>query len=492
MSKKVAIIGAGIGGLAVASLLAHKGYEVTVFEKNSMPGGKMNQVEMDGYRFDTGPSLLTMPFVLQKLFDECEDDIDNYLTLIDLNLLCRYFYPDGVIFDNYSDPDKSIQQIENFAPKDAGSYQKFLNYSEELYDRTANAFLFNPLYSARDLSNLNFMDLLRIDAFTSVSKKVDSYFSTPYLRNFFKRFTTYNGSSPFKAPATLNVIPHVELNQGGYYVKGGLYKIAESIHRLAEKQGATFRFNAEVKTIHQTEKRVSAIELTDGSIFDTDFLFSNADATETLLNLLPENSVSKRRRTRQKTIEPSCSGFVMLLGCRKKWASLKHHNIFFSNDYKREFEDIFDRKVIPTAPTIYVANTSATDPDDAPNGSSNLFVLVNAPYLTNEQNWDEIENTYSDLLIRNLEERSLIELREAIEYQKVITPNDFFKKYKSNKGSIYGTSSNNKLSAFVRPRNKERTFENLYLVGGSTHPGGGIPLVIQSAFNAVELLARSE
>lgn len=492
MPKKATIIGAGIGGLASASLLAHRGYNVTVFEKNSSPGGKMNQVKVDGYRFDTGPSLLTMPFILQKVFKTCGDDIDNYLSLSELNPLCRYFFPDEIIFDNYSDPKKSTQQIENFAPEDATAYTHFLNYSEELYKRTADAFLFNPLYSFRDLAELNFQDFMKIDAFSTVSKKVDSYFSSSYLRKFFKRFTTYNGSSPFKAPATLNVIPHVELNQGGFYVKGGLYKIAESIYQLAEKQGVTFQFNAEVKAIHQKKNTITSVELNEGSIFDTDLLFSNADATETILNLLPENSLSKRRRSRQKAIEPSCSGFVLLLGCKKKWDQLKHHNIFFSEDYTKEFEDIFEKKAMPEDPTIYVANTSASDPGDAPDGCSNLFILVNAPYLTDDQNWENIEEHYTRFLIHRLQKLGLEKLKESIEFQEVITPQDFQKRYLSNRGSIYGTSSNSKLSAFLRPRNKERTFDNLYMVGGSTHPGGGIPLVIQSAFNAVELLSREE
>lgn len=492
MPKKVIIIGAGIGGLASASLLANQGYDVTVFEKNSSPGGKMTQFVVDGYRFDTGPSLLTMPFILQKLFKTCGDDIYNYLSISELNPLCRYFFSDDTIFDSYSDPHKSIRQIEKFAPEDAGAYTHFLNYSEELYKRTADAFLFNPLYSFGDLAHLNFKDFLKIDAFSTVSKKVDSYFSSSYLRNFFKRFTTYNGSSPFKAPATLNVIPHVELNQGGFYVKGGLYQIAESMYQLAKKKGVTFRFNSEVKAIHQKKKTITSVELNDGSIFDTDLLFSNADATETILKLLPKNSVSKRRSSKQKAIEPSCSGFVLLLGCKKKWDQLKHHNIFFSDDYEKEFEDIFNKKLMPEDPTIYVANTSATDPGDAPDGCANLFILVNAPYLTDDQNWKNIANSYTRFLINKLEERGLMGLKESIEHQQVITPDDFHKKYLSNRGSIYGTSSNSKLSAFLRPRNKERAFKNLYLVGGSTHPGGGIPLVIQSAFNAIELLMREE
>ena len=489
MPKKATIIGAGIGGLAAASLLAKKGYDVTVFEKNSTPGGKMQQVEENGYRFDTGPSLLTMPFILEKLFEMCGEDLVRYLAFSELDPLCRYFYPDGTVFDNFSDIKKSIDQIKEFAPEDADTYQDFLIYSGELYQKTAEAFLFNPLFDLSDLKNLNFRDFLGIDAFSTVSKKVDNYFSSDYLRKFFKRFTTYSGSSPFKAPATLNVIPHVELNQGGYYVNGGLYNIADGLHQLAEKMGAQFRFNSTVSKINIENNKVTSIKLRDGSAHQTDILFSNADATETILNLLPKESLSNRRRSRQKAIEPSCSGFVLLLGCNKQWDQLKHHNIFFSENYEKEFEDIFEDKLMPEDPTIYIANTSYSDADHAPPDRSNLFIMVNSPYV-DSQNWESLKNGYSTFLIDTLEKRGLDGLENSIEVFHVITPKDFYSKFLSNKGSIYGTSSNSRMAAFLRPRNKVRSIENLFLVGGSTHPGGGIPLVIQSAFNAVEILDR--
>lgn len=491
MSKKTTIIGAGVGGLAVACLLANKGCEVNVFEKNETVGGKMQEITAEGFQFDTGPSLLTMPFILEKLFDECGEKLDDYVRLTELEPLCRYFYPDGVIFDNYSDREKSLQQIRNITPEDSENYLQFLNYSEELYKRTSDAFLFNPLFNFKDLKNLNFKDFLRIDAFSTVSDKVDSFFSSDYLKKFFKRFTTYNGSSPFKGPATLNVIPHVELNQGGFYVTGGLYRIAESLQQLAEKLGVRFHFNSNVEKIHTQSNQITGIELDSGWVQQTDLLFSNADASETLLNLLPKKSLSKRKRKKQKEIEPSCSGFVMLLGCNKQWDQLRHHNVFFSDDYRKEFEEIFDKKKLPKDPTIYIANTSFSDPQHAPDGGSNLFVLVNAPYLTGDQDWKTKKKQYSSVLLEELEKRGLKGIKKSLEYKKIITPLDFYTKYKSNCGSIYGTSSNSRLSAFVRPRNKERSFTNLYLVGGSTHPGGGIPLVIQSAFNAVQILERA-
>lgn len=488
--KHAVIIGAGIGGLASAALLANRGCKVTVLEKNSAVGGKMNQIIENGYRFDTGPSLLTMPFLLENLFRECGKNLEDYLAYEELEPLCRYFYPDGTIFDNFADRKKTEAQIAQFAPEDRKNYSKFLDRSEEIYNKTADAFLFNPLFNAKDLLKVNPLKFLDIDAFSTVSTKVDQHVSSPHLRQFFKRFTTYNGSSPYKAPATLNVIPHVELNQGGYYVKGGLYKIAEVLYELAESLGVSFEFNTEVESIDVKFNEAVSVILKDKTELSCDLIFSNSDATETIIQLLPDNAISKSKKKKQENIEPSCSGFVLMLGCKNKWENLKHHNIFFSSDYEKEFKDIFEDQKLPDDPTIYVANTSYSDTDHAPKNSSNLFILINAPYLSDDQNWESLSIHYPEFITNELEKRGLDDLRDSIEYQKVITPEDFYDLYKSNRGSIYGTSSNNKFAAFVRPRNKLRGLKNLYLVGGSTHPGGGIPLVVQSAFNAVALLDR--
>jgi phytoene desaturase len=488
--KKVIVIGAGIGGLSAACLLAADGAEVTIIEKNELPGGKMNQIVRDGFRFDTGPSLLTMPGILEQLFEYCGANLHNSIELIPLNPLCRYFYSDGTVFNSYEQKDKAIDEIRRIAPEDVVNYEKFLSYSADLYERTTDVFLFHPLRHFTDLFNLPVKDVFKVDAFSSVSKRVDKMVQSTYLRQFFKRFTTYNGSSPFQAPATINVIPHVELNQGGWYVKDGLYNISLALTNLAISLGVVIKYGVDAQQIQLQDGLAVGVETSSGFI-QAEIVVANSDAYETYMNLLPHDVMPASRRRQIEKTEPSCSGFVLMLGTNRKWDQLVHHNIFFSQDYPREFETIFKEKKMPADPTIYVADTSYTDSNHAVSGGSNLFILINAPYLHESQKWDEISKSYGDFIIDVLEKRGLADLRKSIIVRETITPADFYRKYRSNRGSIYGTSSNSRFAAFIRPRNRSPYVENLWLTGGSTHPGGGIPLCVLSAFHACDIKADS-
>ncbi|MFU8860029.1 MAG: phytoene desaturase family protein [Cyclonatronaceae bacterium] len=488
--KKIIVIGAGIGGLSAAALLAAKGHHVTVIERNERAGGKMNIVSSDGFRFDTGPSLMTMPFVLEELFRSCNKKLGDYIQLVPLDLLCRYHYTDGTVFNCYADQEKTIGEIRRIAPEDASAYAEFLRYAGNIYERTSGSFLNNPLFNLTDLGNLNFADLLRIDALTTVSKRVDRVFKSDYMRMFFKRFTTYNGSSPYLAPATLNVIPHVELTMGGYYLKGGLYTLAEALFRLGSDLGVDYVFSESVKQIAGKNRTVHSVVTDSGKEMFCDVVFSNSDAAETYSHLLTDDMKDRSMQRKVEKAEPSCSGFVLLIGSSLKFDSLGHHTIFYSDDYRREFDDLFVQVRPSDDPTIYVANTSHTDPDHAPAGMSNLFILVNAPYLTPVIDWESCKEMYASLIINKLEIRGLTGLRESVLFRSIITPEDFYNTYRSNRGSIYGTSSNDRLSAFRRPRNKARSLRGLYLTGGSTHPGGGIPLTVLSARHAVTLFER--
>ena len=507
----VGVIGGGIGGLMSACLLAADGCRVTLFEKNERVGGKMDEQCVQGYRFDTGPSLLTMPFLLEAFFTSCGESLKDWLVLKEVHPICRYYYADGEHFECYKDPHKTAQEIGRIAPEDQQAYAEFLEYIRVLYDKTADAFLFNTLNNLSDLKGLNISSFFSIDAFKSVSDVIDERFSSVYLRQFFKRFTTYNGSSPYSAPGTLNVIPHVELNIGGYYIQGGMHTLVKQLEVLANKLGVQIHTNTDVRRIlvdsSGTRKKIEGIEYISIQNFTSQNLssepkqlvstkfycnkvVSNSDAYETYQHLLSSRVRPKLQLLQTRYSEPSCSGFVLLLGLDRRYDQIKHHNIFFSKDYKQEFHDIFHRKKLPNDPTIYIANSSYSDPDDAPNGGSNLFILVNAPYLDTLSE-DSTTTVYANKIISNLENRGLTGLSQHIQYQEIRSPFHFYDRYRSNKGSIYGTSSNGLFSAFLRPRNQSKAINGLFLTGGSVHPGGGIPLVLQSAFNVQKLVNQS-
>lgn len=507
----VGIIGGGIGGLMSACLLAADGYKVNLFEKNGQLGGKIDEQSAQGYRFDTGPSLLTMPSLLEAFFTACGESLKDWLILQEVHPICRYNYADGEYFDCFKNPSQTVQEIDRIAPEDRQAYVDFLEYIKVLYDKTADAFLFNTLNSFSDLKGLNLTSFFSIDAFKSVSDVIDERFNSTYLRQFFKRFTTYNGSSPYSAPGTLNVIPHVELNIGGYYIQGGMHTLVKQLELLANKLGVQIHTNTDVRRIlvdtSGTRKKIEAIEYVTAENFRSQDLsneseqlestkfycskvVSNSDAYETYQHLLSRRVRPKMQVLQTRYSEPSCSGFVLLLGLDRRYDQLKHHNIFFSKDYKQEFHDIFHKKQLPNDPTIYIANSSYSDPDDAPYDGSNLFILVNAPYLDTLSE-DSTTAVYANKIISDLENRGLVGLSQHIQYQDIRSPLHLYDRYRSNKGSIYGTSSNGLFSAFLRPRNQSKTIDGLFLTGGSVHPGGGIPLVLQSAFNVQKLVKRS-
>lgn len=493
LQKKIAVIGGGIGGLCSACRLAADGHSVHLYEQDQKLGGKLNEYREENYRFDTGPSLLTLPEILEETFQYCGKTLNEYLSINPIDELCRYFWPDGSQLSSYADPNKALQEIKRLSPEDAEAYLKFLDYAKKLYQYTSPTFLNSPLYQWQDFKSVNFLDFLQIDAFTTMKKRINRSFTSPYLQQLFQRFATYNGSDPAQAPATLNVIAHVELNLGGYFVAGGLYKLAEALQQLALDLGVIIQTNAKVEQlVHKTHypRQISALQV-NGQTLPFDMIVSNCDATVTHTELASDEQINRPKKQQIAGVEPSCSGFVLLLGVNKMYPQLGHHNIFFSNDYQKEFKSIFKDKKPADDPTIYIANTSYSNPEDAPEGCSNFFILVNTPYLADkQQDWSAIAYEYGNSIIAKLEEYGLEDLSSHIQLRHHITPQDFYDRFSSNKGSIYGTSSNGMFSAFARPKNKSIHFDNLFLVGGSTHPGGGIPLAALSAKHAHTIIQR--
>jgi len=482
--KKVIIIGAGLGGLSAAIRLAKSGFSVSVLEKNETVGGKVNFVETGGYKFDTGASLLTMKHVLEDVFEFAFRELKDYLNIVPLEPICRYFWSDGTKFDASTNIEKTENEIARLEPHDVENFRKYLADSKQKYEIAEKTFLAKSLNDLPQLIRPKYLtDLLKISTLKTLDKHNRSYFKSEKLQQLFNRFATYNGSSPFETPATFALIPFVEFGLGAWYVRGGMYEIPKALEKLARELNVEIKTKCEVEKIIVENGKAVGVKII-GEEIRADFVISNADAIETYRELLPIEKSKFQNR------EPSCSGFVLLLGTRRKFPQLAHHNIFFSDDYKAEFDAIFKTKRPAENPTIYVCATSRTDETQSPKNCENLFILVNAPYTNKKTNWQTEANPYRDLIIKQLENFGLEDLESSIEFEQIITPEEFEKKYRANKGSIYGISSNGIFSAFLRVPNKSREIENLYFVGGATHPGGGIPLVLLSAKMTSDLIIK--
>lgn len=483
-TEPIVIIGGGIGGLSAAIYLASTDQRVILLEQQPTLGGKMGQHTIDGFRWDTGPSVITMRHVLEDVFQAAGKSLDDYLRLLPLDPLTRYFYPDGTIFDATSDLSRMVQQIEAIHPRDVEGYLRFLAYAARLYRITSPAFIYNEPPSWRSFLQFSPLDALQIDGLRTMQQAIKSHVQSPQLRQLLGRFATYTGASPYLAPATLNVIAHVELAGGVWYPDGGIYRIAEALGELAQEIGVEIRTSCTVEAIEVERGFATAVRV-GGERIAAKAIIANVDVATVYQRLLPPAYQSRADQLLQA--EPSCSGFIMLLGVQGETPQLAHHNIFFSPDYQREFDDIFKRGIPPTDPTIYVAITSKTNPTHAPNHAENWFVLVNTPALGEQWSWGSNTENYREIILQRLADNG-VDIRGRIQVERIMTPHDLERLTGARRGALYGASSNNRWAAFRRPHNRSHDVRGLYFAGGTTHPGGGVPMVTLSGKLAAKLV----
>ncbi len=491
---QVAVIGAGMGGLAAAVRLAVRGVAVTVFEQGPRPGGKMNRWIQDGWTFDTGPSLLTMPWVLRDLFADAGCDLDDLLTLDPVDPVCRYTFADGSHLDVTTDCARMAASIEAISPHDVPAFFRFLAYAGDLYATAAEPFLRHPMQAAiiaRDRNNLfrfgfRPRDLMKVASPRSVHGAVQRFFRDSRLQYVFDRYATYNGSSPYHAPAAFCLIPFAEFATGAWHPRGGMYRIAEELAALAERLGVKVHLDTPVTAITHHHGTVTGVRLGSGEKIAADAVIANVDVLTTYERLLDVDlpGVWTARAALRKR-EPSYSAFLLLLGTTRAFPALPHHSIFFSEDYRAEFADILDRRVPPSDPTIYLCRATATDPSVAPPGCDNLFVMVNVPYLDGRTDWRTFGPRYRDHILRTLRRRG-IDIAPSIAVEAMWTPETIARAYGAQRGAIYGFASNGRGAAFLRPPNQSPIMRGLFFAGGSTHPGGGVPLALLSGTIAAD------
>lgn len=487
-TKKVIIIGAGIAGIATALRLRAKGFEVEVYEANAYPGGKLSELQLGQYRFDAGPSLFTMPMFVDELFELYGENPKQYFNYIKLDTACHYFYPDGTQFNSPSSAEAFTELAHQKFGEDKATVTRFLNKSKFMYNVTRPVFLEKSLHKLSTYfcktGLIGILNLWRLNMLTSMNIKNTTTFKSKYLVQFFNRYATYNGSNPYVAPATLNIIPHLEFGYGTFFPVKGMHSITQSLVDLAERKGVKFIYNAAVQSIVVEGNRSKGIML-NGQFIAADITVSNMDVYPTYKKLMPTvktpNKVNK--------VESSSSALIFYWGISKEFSELGLHNILFSNDYQKEFNTLFNEKLIDNDPTIYINISSKCRQEDAPQGSENWFVMINVP-CNEGQDWDALIKTARQKVISKINSMLKTDIEPLIEEEQLLDPRLIESKTSSYKGALYGSSSNAIMSAFFRHANFSGSIRDLYFCGGSVHPGGGIPLCLLSAKITSNLISK--
>lgn len=474
------VIGAGVAGLAASIRLAIQGFEVKVFEQSAQPGGKLGHFEKNGYHFDTGPSLFTQPANIEELFTLAGEPIENYFRYRKLTESCCYFYEDGTMIHAFTDPDRLAGEIQRQTGESAEHVQQYLINSGKLYENVAGIFLHHSLHKKSVLWKAPIGKAIRTvkpaHLFRSLHQVNTHSFRQQKVVQLFNRYATYNGSNPYKAPGMLSLIPHLEHNEGTFYPEGGMISITNVLYQLAEKKGVQFYFNQPVERIIHYNHRAAGV-VVNGKNISASVVVSNADAYFTYLRLLNDQSTAKKILKQER----SSSALIFYWGIGKEFRQLGLHNILFSESYEKEFDHIFRLKKLYEDPTVYINITSKCEPGkQAPEGKENWFVMINVPANIG-QNWDTLREQSRLHILQKLNRMLDTDLTSLIETEEMLDPVLIESRTGSYQGSLYGTSSNSRMAAFMRHPNFSRQIQGLYFVGGSVHPGGGIPLCLKSA-----------
>lgn len=472
--NRAIIIGSGIAGLATAIRLARMDLEVEVFEAAEKPGGKVSQREFEGFRFDAGPSLLTLPELIQELLDE-----DLRFPIRKLDVITKYFYPDNTQITAFSDIEKLTDEFAEKLQVAPQKVREYLQKAATIYELTSDLFIFGSFHRFKNLMNLKSLKTLlnfrQLHAFSNLHEFNERELGDKKLVQLFDRYATYNGSNPYQTPATLSVITHLEHNLGAFIPEGGMFCITDALYKQALRLGVQFHFGKPAQKVEVRNKKIKGVWV-DNQLISADMVVSDIDIHRFYSTLLPD----KKRLCRIEKDERSSSALIFYWGMKGMSSELDIHNIFFSNDYREEFRQLFEVKNLSNDPTIYVYISSKYHPEDAPQGCENWFVMINAPADIG-QNWDGLISAARKNIISKLSKMLRQDIAERIQCEQVLSPPDIFKQTGSVNGSLYGSSSNSRYASFNRHANFRRDICGLYFVGGSVHPGGGIPLCMSSA-----------
>ena len=486
--KKAIIIGSGIGGIALSIRLSKIGYSVKVFESNLYPGGKIHSIEKNGFRFDAGPSLFTMPNYVDDLFKLCGENPRDFFNYKRKKIGCKYFWEDGTELVAYGEKKEFIKEVEEKLDVPKKVLIKYFDRAKIKYDNTTPLFLNKSLHKVKTFFSKETLKALlsfnKYDIFKSLHQINKEELKEPHLIQLFDRFATYVGSNPFQVSGMMSLIQHLENHFGTYIPLKGMVSITESLVNLAQRQGVELLLESNVDRIVIDNNTAKGI-MSKGHFSPSDIVISNMDINPTYNILMPE--ISKPKKIVNNI--PSSSALIFYWGISKQHPNLDLHNIFFSNNYKQEFEEIFKNYNISDDPTVYINITSKDIKKDAPKNCENWFVMVNAPY-DKGQDWDLIVNKVRKSVIKKISRNLKVDISKDIITEEILTPLIIQSKTKSYLGALYGPSSNKRLSAFFRHSNFSSDVKNLFFCGGSVHPGGGIPICLLSAKITAELINK--
>lgn len=479
MREKVIIVGSGIAGIATSIRLAKKGYAVTVFEANAYPGGKLSAFSLGAYRFDAGPSLFTMPQLVEELFVLCGEDPKQHFEYTKKEVGCNYFWEDGTRIKAYDDTDRFLSEVEQVLGVPSKTLKAYLAKAKKKYDLTESIFLKRSLHQLKSFLNPEtvkaLLNIRTLEIGKSLHQVNEEQLQEPHLVQFYDRFATYNGSDPYQTPGIMTLVQHLEEHYGTFVPKKGMESITTSLFELAKRQGVVFHFNEKVNEIVVEKRKVLGVK-TEKMFYAADQVCSNMDVYPTYQYLLPQ--VVAPVKTLEQ--ERSSSAVIFYLGISRTFKELDLHNIFFSKDYKEEFKAIFEEETVSKDPTIYVNITSKDVVADAPTGCENWFVMINTP-ADKGQDWEVIRASIRASFIKKINLILGVNLEDYIVEEDFLTPPMIQQKTQSHQGALYGSSSNDRMAAFLRHPNFSQQIKKLYFCGGSVHPGGGIPLCLLSA-----------
>ncbi|MEJ5314261.1 MAG: phytoene desaturase [Anaerolinea sp.] len=487
---KVIIIGSGFGGLGAAARLAARGVEVEIFEKRDKPGGRAYVYEINGFKFDGGPTVITAPWMFDEIFALAGRNREDYVKFVPVDPFYRIFDHQGNQFDYNGDPQFILKEIEKWNPEDKSGYERFIQTTKPIFQKGFVELASEPFLHIQDMLRIA-PDLVKLQSYKSVYQYVSQFVKHPFLRMVFSFHPLLVGGNPFEVTSIYTMIHYLEREWGVWYAMGGTGAIVDAMTRLIEELGGKIHLNAEVEEILVSgDRRVSGIRLRDGSVHNADAVISNADVAWTYRNLIPARYRKVNTNTRYERMRYSMSLFVIYFGTKRRYleSRLAHHNIILSSRYKGLLDDIFRRKVLADDFSLYLHMPTITDPSMAPEGCESFYVLSPVPHLEGDIDWETMAPIYKDRILKFLEENYLPDLRANIVAEHYIDPLHFENTLNSFRGAAFSVEPILTQSAWFRPHNQSEDFENLYFVGAGTHPGAGLPGVLSSSIIAEKLI----